>query len=306
MFFIKNLLSTIGLLTHNSSECSIACISTTRPIYLIFNERADYPVYVIRKISDAHDLNSSNIHKELYQRAGNLLPEPVGIYMHEGEKYDIQRGVKGVPWFQLKAKIRTKKSRAQLEKRIWRTLREFQHTISKSENSAINKLQPNEELQKAHLAYLSTGETLSDQLKIILERAIDNLKHSKTCPSISQHGDFCLNNLIIDTNHITVIDFEDFLITKMPLYDHFSLALSLPSCGNEPDRNANIFSHSSIVTSANALGIHEELIRWHFLHHLLLRLGPWSNSVKRTPYRASLKRILDSFIKQQFINSYEK
>ncbi|MDO6442523.1 phosphotransferase [Marinobacter sp. 2_MG-2023] len=306
MNFIKSFLSTTDLLPNNFSKLSIACISTTRPIYLIFTESDDYPMYVIRKISDDHDLHSSNIHKKIYQLAGNFLPEPVGIYIHEGKKYDVQRGVKGVPWFQLKAKIRSKNAREQLEKRIWKTLREFQHTISQSEYNIIKKIQPHEELKKARLAYLSTGETLSGQLKIILERAIDDLKYSTTCPSIPQHGDFCLNNLIIDTNHITVIDFEDFLITKMPLYDHFSLALSLPSCGNEPAKRANVFSHSSIVTSANALSIHEELIRWHFLHHLLLRLGPWSNSVKRAPYRASLKRILDSFIKQQFINSYEK
>ena len=129
MFFIKQLLSETDLLDGQSAAHSIACISTSRPIYLVFDQESDYPIYVIRKLDDLSSLHSQKIHGRLYRLAGNLVPEPVGVYEHAGEIYDIQRGVKGAPWFQLKSKVRTEEARIYLENRMWETLRNFQTTI---------------------------------------------------------------------------------------------------------------------------------------------------------------------------------
>ncbi|WP_309043347.1 aminoglycoside phosphotransferase family protein [Marinobacter sediminicola] len=305
MYFIKHLLSTAGLLDDHADTYSIACVSTSRPIYLVFNINSDYPAYVVRKLDDAHAFHSNHIHSELYSLVGNLVPEPVGIYEHASEKYDVQRGVKGAPWFQVKSKIRSEDERKLLETRMWQTLTNFHAAIRAKEKieNKTNKLKPHEELRKAFLEYQSTGETENTELEKLVELAINDLSQMPNCSSIPQHGDFCLNNLIIDTGHITVIDFEDFAITAMPMYDHFTLALSLPSCGPSPFSAAQVITNRNLVNNAQIIDIPENTIKWHFLHHLLLRLGPWSTGVKRKSYRIWLIKVLESFL---FNQKYEK
>jgi aminoglycoside phosphotransferase len=299
MFFIKQLLSETDLLDGQSAVHSIACISTSRPIYLVFDQESDYPIYVIRKLDEISGLNSQKIHGRLYRLAGNLVPEPIGVYEHAGEIYDIQRGVRGAPWFQLKSKVRTEEASIYLGNRMWATLRNFQTTICPANANEARNLKPHEELHKAYSAYRDNGNTPSANLAKIVDEAFNDLSSEPDTPAVPQHGDFCLNNLIIDTDHITVIDFEDFSITNMPLYDHFTLALSLPSCGDEPVNAANVFNLSAIVDAGQSLGIPEKVIRWHFLHHLLLRLGPWSTGEKRKIYRAWLKKVLICFLAKQ-------
>ncbi len=306
MLFIKQLLSTAGLLDGKAGEYSIACVSTSRPIYLVFNKKSDYPAYVVRKLDDTHAFHSNRIHNELYRLVGNLVPEPVGIYEQAGQKYDVQRGVKGAPWFQIKSKIRSEEERKQLETRMWQTLTNFQAAIraegkSKNERKA-NKLEPHEELHGAFLHYQTTIEAENTGLRKLVELAISGLSQMPGCPSIPQHGDFCLNNMIIDSNHITVIDFEDFAITYMPMYDYFTLALSLPSCSTKPADAAGVFNQYSLIETAHNFGILETDVKWHFFHHLLLRLGHWSNDEKRSAYRTWLSQVLDCFIESNLVS----
>jgi len=296
MLFIKRLLSAAGLNNNQQINHSIACISTTRPIYLVFGESSDYPDYVIRKMSDEHDFHTHRVHKHLYQLAGNLVPKGVGIYEYAGVKYDFQLGVKGAPWFQIKSKIRTEDARARLEERLWQTLTEFHSAIAADSAHKAKKLHTHEELLLAYTLYKNTEHTVNTELEKLIEFAVRDLSKMPACTPIPQHGDFCLNNLIIDTSHVTVIDFEDFAITTMPMYDHFTLALSLPSCSEEPSIAINVLKEAQVVTAAQNLGIDSNAIRWHFLHHLLLRLGPWSSGEKRARYRAWLNQLLENFI----------
>jgi hypothetical protein len=296
MLFIKRLLSDAGLLRGRLADHSIACISTTRPIYLVFDHEVDQPIYVVRKLSDEHAFHTHRIHNQLYQLVGNLVPEPVGIYAYAGQQYDVQRGVKGSPWFQIKAKIRTSEARDHLEERMWQTLNSFQAAIHADEALAAKTLHPHKELHNAYTEYRNTCTAVNQTLERLVSIAANDLSKLKNCPSIPQHGDFCLNNMIIDEIHITVIDFEDFMITAMPIYDHFTLALSLPSCSSEPDNAAQVFAQHNIIAMAKHIGIPEEALKWHFLHHLLVRLGPWSIGEKRRPYRKWLEQVLNSFV----------
>ncbi|WP_100640495.1 phosphotransferase [Marinobacter salexigens] len=299
MLFINQFLSAAGLTEDKLTNPSIACISTTRPIYMVFGDESDHPAYVIRKLNDDHDVHSQQVHNRLYQLAGNQVPEPVGVYEYAGAKYDVQRGVSGAPWFQIKSKVRTAKARTHLEKNLWNSLTDFHSAIGTDAAHKSNNLQPHDELLQAYALYLDTEHTVDDKLGKLVGLAVSELSEIPSCPSIPQHGDFCLNNLIIDTSHITVIDFEDFEITAMPLYDYFTLALSLPSCSEDPSQAIHVLNEPQIVTTAQSLGIASNTIRWHFLHHILLRLGPWSTGEKRAGYREWLKKILESFIKLQ-------
>tara|TARA_R110000823_G_scaffold24467_6_gene72734 strand:- start:2500 stop:3417 length:918 start_codon:yes stop_codon:yes gene_type:complete len=298
MLFIKQLLLTTDLTSKQANRYSTACISTSRPIYLVFGENSDHPEYVIRKLDSSNDFHSNQIHNKLYQLVGNIVPEPVGIYEYSGQKYDVQRGVQGSPWFQIKSRYRTNTTQQHIEERMWKTLNEFHERTCIKGDSSIKAgfLQPHKELHQALLGYKSTGETLTNEIEDLVSKAINDLSKIQDCSSIPQHGDFCLNNLIIDSSHITVIDFEDYSITTMPMYDHFTLALSLPSLGDKPLNASKVFKQKHLIDAAKYLGIPSEVIKWHFLHHLLLRLGPWSTGEKRMSYRTWLKQVLDSFV----------
>lgn len=299
MIFIESLLSHAGLLNTLTVQPSVACINTTRPIYLVFGENSEHPLYVIRKIDDERGLKSSQVDRSIHQLAGNLVPAPLGIYEFNGATYDIQCGVSGYPWFQLKARVQSDEARSQIENRMWQSLDDFHTAVGAAQTDGAVMIEPHVELQKALSAYRSTGEKFTDRLQTLTEEASQELFYSPNCSPVPQHGDFCLNNLIIDKVHITVIDFEDFEITKMPLYDAFTLALTLPSFDNTPENAAQLFTHPAIINAASLYGVPEKAIRWHFLHHLLLRLGPWSAGEKRGRYRAWLHKVLDKFVDDQ-------
>ncbi|WP_298447396.1 aminoglycoside phosphotransferase family protein [uncultured Marinobacter sp.] len=305
MLFVNRFLSDARLHDIHLTDHSVACISTTRPIYLVFGDSSDYPIYVIRELNDEQDLYTHQVHNHLYQLVGNQVPKIVGIYEYEGGKYSVQRGVKGLPWFQIKSKFRTEEARIRLENRLWNSLNEFHNALATSTSftslsaNETKKLQPHKELLHAYEEYKSVECSENDALDKLVKFAVKDLLEMPTCMGIPQHGDFCLNNLIIDTAHVTVIDFEDFAITTMPMYDHFTLALSLPSCPEDPSVAVNILNGSKIICGAKKIGIDSDCIRWHFLHHILLRLGPWSAGPKRAVHRAWLKNILGNFVDKQ-------
>jgi len=296
MLFIKGLLPALGLPNNSQNDYSVACISTTRPIYLVFGDEYDHPTYVIRKLTEDQDFKAHNVHKYLYQLVDNQVPKPAGLYEFAGNQYDVQHGVKGAPWFQIKSRIRTEDERTRLEDKCWRTLADFHSAIAADSLSKPKELSPHEELLKVYAQYQSTEQIINIELEELVGLAARELSKMPNCTSIPQHGDFCLNNLVIDTAHITVIDFEDFAITTMPLYDQFTLALSLPSCSQEPQLATKVMSLGQIEDSAEVHGIPIKNIRWHFLHHILLRLGPWSIGEKRKQYRLWLQQVLDQFV----------
>lgn len=270
---------------------------------MVFGEDPDYPIYVIRKITNAHELRSSRTDRLIYGLAGNLVPTPVGCYELFGESYDVQRGVKGSPWFQLRSKINSSNTLTLIEKRIWETLHDFQSAVQLNESSENSVIEPSNEIAKVYQQYTNCSEDIHGNLSSLIYCATGDLSLEPACIAVPQHGDFCLNNLIIDTDHITVIDFEDFNITGMPLYDHFTLALSLPSCETDPNVAALAFQHPHIIEAANGLGVPEKSIPWHYLHHLLLRLGAWSLGDNRFHYRNWLTQVLKIFIDNNIKNA---
>lgn len=298
MLFIKQLIIATGYSENPLSELSMACISTSRPIYLVFNDKHDHPTFVIRELSSHREFQAHQVHCYLYHLVGSLVPRPLGLCNYAGHTYDIQQGVKGSPWFQIKSKFCTEDSRARLERRLWQTLSDFQSAIT-ADSANETSLRPHEELRQVFEQHKETEQQSDTELDTLVEFAINQLSTMPNCRPSSQHGDFCLNNVIIDKSHVTVIDFEDFAITKMPLYDHFTLALSLPSCSPEAHKAVEVISTVQIIDAAKKLGIPLGAIKWHFLHHILLRLGPWSTGEKRSRYRAWLKQLLRHFIENQ-------
>lgn len=278
----------------SDKNLSTACLCTSNPVYLIFTEGSSYPEIVIRLSETDNISRPHNILVELYKYLGELIPEPVLQTRHDAKYISIQKGVKGTPWFQLAGKIRSMDEWDMLRSKAVETLNTLHQGIQSSEkwNRSGN---PGEELRQCYLKCISSDITLPEKTDAIvteLANKLDNLGNITVYP---QHGDFCLNNLIIEDSKMHIIDFEDFGMTYMPLHDQFTLALSTYQLA--PDiAKSSLQENIGICINDNLESLHidRSFVPGFFMHHLLLRLGEWSQN--RLPYRRWLLSILQSFV----------
>jgi len=283
------------------TKLSIACISTTNPVHLVFNKGASHPELVIRVAESKEVCKAHEVTEKLYSVVGGLVPKPVALAHFGGKNFAVQRGVKGTPWFQLSNSILTVSQLDALRERVVLALYQLHKGIS-SVDEWSTLCEPGQELRESLKECLAVGTNLSDGVKQLVEvmsLKLDALGIIKTFP---QHGDFCLNNLIIDSNDIHVIDFEDFGMTSMPLFDEFSLALSMYSQATKTSTSSimNEFKACTKV-SADQLGIDSKTLPCFFMYHLLLRLGEWSAGDRREQFRQWLLSILEQFVLEPHI-----
>jgi hypothetical protein len=295
MELIKSLIIDLFPGQYNSrNELSVACVSTSNPVYLVFNRAEQYPAYVVR-ISKSEEIRTTHqITEKIYEFVGDLSPQPLNL-SKSGKKYiSVQKGLKGNPWFQITKKYSTTTQWNALKDRAVGTLNQFHNGINTSSYWG-KPCKPGHELRQCYRQCIDSGTKLpsgiSEQIDI-LSSQLDKLGTINTYP---QHGDFSINNLIIEDDKIHIIDFEDFGMTYMPLHDQFTLALShfqlspkfaKTSLGNEV--NLCVIGHLELNRFS------EKHLSGFFLHHLLFRLGAWSQN--RLPYREWLLTILDKFI----------
>lgn len=295
MLFIQTVARQLVPEWNANTKLSIACISTTNPVYLVFTTQNSHPELVIRRADSEDICKTHNITKQLFSEVGDLIPEPITIFNFCNRNFAVQKGVKGTPWFQLVQGMSTSTQWNELRDRAMTALTQL-HKGTTAIESWHTECAPGKELRSYFEKCIATGIKLPLQVKQqveIMSQQLDALGRIKVFP---QHGDYCLNNLIIDTEAIHIIDFEDFGITSMPLHDEFSLALSLYSQAPK-DINTSIFHELNMCAtpSANIFGIDAEMLPGFFMSHLLLRLGEWSHGARRKQYREWLTLILERF-----------
>src|SRR5690606_13326326 len=105
-----------------------------------------------------------------------------------------------------------------------------------------------------------------------------------TVDSHLQHGDFCLNNLLIG-DQPSIIDFDEFGGTSMPLNDWIGLDLSLRELSSRPDRReahsiGSCITHAELRSDAFIPGI--------LVHYLLWRINQAHAHVTREHARRAL------------------
>ena len=67
----------------------------------------------------------------------------------------------------------------------------------------------------------NNGKTLTNEMENIFRQA-RNL-NDLSIPKIPQHGDFCACNILMDKEHVQVIDWENYTLTYLPLFDLFHI-----------------------------------------------------------------------------------
>ena len=274
---------------------STLCLCTSNPAYLIFIGDSPSPNLVVR-FSPSEDIRHAHkVAERLHDILGDLIPEPLVLMEKDSQTISIQKGVSGHPWFQLSKKYSSLTQIEIIHTRAIDALNKLHEAISSSPDWATT-IHPGEELRKCYQQCIDSGVTLPAETKARVEQfsqAFDDINELATFP---QHGDFCLNNLIIDDDEIHIIDFEDFGLSIMPFHDQFTLALSFHQLSSE---SARISLKTAMNNCISNTAIQPSLATSHlpglFLHHLLLRLGSWSQN--RLEYRQWLLSILENFNK---------
>jgi len=296
MRFIKNLVHQLMPEQYSDKELSVLCISTTNPVYLVFTNQAAYPELVIREANTEDARQAHDIAKALFDKVGNLIPEPIAIHRYNDRNFSVQRGAKGTPWFQLTQHITTPTHWNELRDRATTALNQLHNGTMAIENWR-SECKPGEALRDRLKQCIASGTKLPQLLNQQVATMSQQLDSLGTLSTFPQHGDYCLNNLIIDTDDIHIIDFEDFGMTSMPLHDEFSLALSMYSKSSKNiDTSLQYELNTCTKKGAETLGIPVEMLPGFFMHHLLLRLGEWSLPTRRKQYREWLITILNDFI----------
>ena len=253
---------------------------------------------VLRAAGSTDILKAHKVTEQLFKAIPHLIPEPVAMVNTESGEFAIQRGVDGKPWFQIVDEFNDELSWNSLRKRALDALEQLHQAVKstcdkKRESDIYSYVQ--DCLLDAHRLGLPLTQDETNLLQVHLN-ALKSLPQMEMFP---QHGDFCLNNLIVAPQQISIIDFEDFGMTSLPLFDHFSLALSLAS--STPKKLELSFEKEmSFCTSHidSRYGLNKPQITALYISHILVRLGKWSGGERRKVFRGFLLETLKATIRQ--------
>ena len=276
---------------------SIACLSSaTNTVYLVFDER-QFPPQLVIKLADSQVLKAYSVIEELYTTVGDLVSKPIEKVEYEGRAYVIEAGMNGAPWFQISNKYETKELWGGLRRNALNALNRLYFGIQMVDEWTTF-CRPGDELRNVYRHCCELGVDLpsgSSRAVDEMSKELDQLERIKTW---CQHGDYCLNNLLVEVDDIHIIDFEDFGVTSMLLHDEISLGLSMYlSAPSKINTSIQLEVLACVRPAIKVRGVDEAALPGFYLHHLLLRLGEWSMGEKRREYRLWLLDLLREFLK---------
>jgi hypothetical protein len=264
---------------------SVICIRTTRPKYLVFNNDPQRPACIAQFGAKDELERLHKILSRLHGKEPDLFAEPLllspwrdNIYIH------LQIGLPGMPWFRVTDRHRSHTDWARLGARAREALERL-HTVIRCFPDWVRLLRPGDELRLQLRICKKSGVPLTNLVQDWVARIAERLDDLGDILSHWQHGDFCINNLLVGPSHVSIIDFEEFGQTAMPLHDHIGLELSfrdlapLHSMASPPAacHPASLKYRDTFLTQQHLAGI--------YMHHLLWRI----NQSRGLPTRAQAK-----------------
>lgn len=273
----------------NREDASVACVCTTRPKYLVFNRSSKQPACVVE--FGPHDRlgRVDSILSELHPRFPNGVARPiVCTSWHDGTFVQIQEGLAGMPWFRLSDRLATEADwRAMLARAVQAMLR--LHAATRDVPAWAGSVMAGAELRRQAALCNRDARLLSEPVVECIRKWSYLLDAAGPMPACWQHGDFSLNNLLVSDTAVSVIDFDEFGGTLVPLHDAFGLALSVPLSQN----GSCPLSFAQCVAACVEPARQDEQVAAEqlaplLMHHLLWRI----NQCQGLERRSALKRIL--------------
>jgi hypothetical protein len=281
-----------GLLRH--SKPSVACVLTTHQKYLVFDADASHPACVV-EIGDEKRLRRiDRILTSLHARCPREVPQSLACASWgPGTVVHIQEGLPGVPWFRLFDTLTTPEQWQALLDRSVAMMRKFHAAIS-DVPEWVGSIHPGDALAEQAVLWESSGSP-NPRLAEAIAACIDVVDGAPEMPAVAQHGDFSLNNLMVASDGMAVIDFEEFGLTRVPLHDAIGLGLSFSM---SQDDRCPISVRDCVERCIGGPGVAEAfdpgVLRALLLHHLLWRI----NQSHGLPARARLRAKLTSLVEK--------
>jgi hypothetical protein len=279
------------------SPVSVACVRTTRPKFLVFGADGRRPACVVQ-FGPRHELE--RVHEImgcLHARLPEMVAEPLVCQRwRDGTYVQIQTGLPGIPWFRLAHSFRSAGAWTELRERALAALRRLQAAVQAVPEWSAS-VNPVGELQSQVSLCTERGQDFSTRVHDRIREWSEPLQPLADLRSFWQHGDFCLNNLLVSPDRLAIIDFEEFGCTSMPLHDEFGLALSVNALAR--DAGLNVPLADDLGASHGAAELKDVLGPEHlpglFLHHLLWRINQCHGRPTRTRIQAALIAQVEQF-----------
>jgi hypothetical protein len=274
---------------------AIAAVYTTRPKYLVFEQDPARPVCVV-DTGEVHDtLRRHGALQRLHALIPGMTAEPLAcILCGDQRAMHVESGLAGIPWFALDRVFQTRSEWQSVVQRAAGALRAFQGAVARiPEWTAM--VAPGFELRRQLGIALTRGMPLPDESCVLVEsraRALD-LMGERRFPW--QHGDFSLNNLLIDRESVGIIDLEELGVTSVPLHDEIGLAISVgltyPKAPILPAECLDACLSPALAGQA----LSREQVEGLVLHHLLWRINACAANSRRGALAVVLTRLFDAF-----------
>jgi aminoglycoside phosphotransferase len=273
---------------------SVACVWTTQPKYLVFGADRDRPVCVVQVGPRAETERVQAILTRLHALIPDVVAEPLACVPVAGnECVLVQSGLPGVPWFRLSNLLRSPVEWVRMGERALVTLERL-HAAVREVPEWTGSTHPGKELRRQAATCRGQSVAFTPRADDYIDAAAERLDGLGEVPCHWQHGDYCLNNLLVSRSGVAVIDLDEFGLTSVPLHDRMGLALSVSDLapgGPAPLRlRENLAACSR--TGAGWLDPGEHLPGL-FLHHLLWRINRCHGRPTRARTRGHLVSVVD-------------
>jgi hypothetical protein len=286
---------------------SVACVWQTDPTYLIFADDPERPLFVVH-IGPCERLERlfENLGK-LHELLPDQVPGPRGFKrLRDGRAALIEDGLEGVPISRLLGELRDRSRWESLCGRAQATLDGLRSAVARAAEWNVT-VAPGEELRSALRSCREHGVPLSPRVAERARSWSSQLDELGELPSVAQHGDFGLGNLLLGGSGVGIIDFDEFGDTAMPLHDSLNLAFSIAESKRTILRSDSLRSDIAECLEANpAIGaLSERFLPGMLLHFLLwqiLQSGDRRRSlvVELLAYAERLAEAPETFLQRGF------
>jgi len=281
-----------GLLT--GAHPSVAAVCTTRPKYLVFDCDPARPACVVEFGDPERLTRVDRILRSLHARMASGIPASLCCTeWQDGQYVHVQEGLAGAPWFRISESIASEAQWRRLLDRSVDAMRRL-HVATRRLDAWTGRVRVGEEIERQVALCRDHGTPLSNA---VLARADEWGRDATAAGPLAtcwQHGDFSLNNLLVASDSVAIIDFEEFGGTSVPLHDAFGLALSVTlSQGAECTLPRQECIRACVNTAVADEAIEPGCIPALLLHHLLWRVNQCHGLPRRAPLRQTLLAWVD-------------
>ncbi|MEZ5291855.1 MAG: phosphotransferase [Vicinamibacterales bacterium] len=217
-----------GLPPGAASTLTLAFVRTTDPTFLVFDADQSYPKYVAKVGAPEALEHRRALAARLYALLPDAIARPLGVLpLEAGRALLIVDGLPGLPWFRLPARMQSPRDWTSLRERCVEQLRRFQEAVASQPEWVVTAAAFGQSLRALAASLADVLAPVGPAGQAAIEDAAVVLDKLGPVPATWQHGDFVLNNLLVDDGRLGVLDLDDFGRRHVPLLDACALACSI-------------------------------------------------------------------------------